>query len=391
MKTKERSKDMIRARKKEIAIRQGEKMAALGQMAGGIAHDFNNYLMSIIGNATMIQKTNDIDRIKDYAERIIHISQIAASLTKKILMFSKKESSINKTVNLRNILDTTYNMMECILSKEIELIYSYEANGKIISGDESQLESMIVNMILNSKDAIGYKYGKIKIGTKDTVIEEEKLLSHGEIIKPGKYITIYIEDNGSGMEEETLKRVFEPYFTTKNKSKGTGLGLSVVFGTVKWHSGYIDAKSQVNVGTKFEIHIPVYNNEVTSKKANREIKSDMVMIVDDDINVLDVEAEMIEDLGYEIVKFNDPKKALAYYKKEWKNISFSVIDILMPELSGKDLFEEMQYLNKDVIAIFITGFAQQAEYEELKKRGLPIIEKPFTYEELSEKIAHIYR
>ena len=374
-----------------IAEIQNEKMAALGQLAGGIAHDFNNHLMSIIGNATMIQKTNDVERIKDYADRIIHISQNAANLTKKILMFSKKESSVNKPVNLKNILDNTYNMMEFILCKEIDLIYSYDANDEFILGDESQLESMIVNMILNSRDAMDNKYGTIKIGTMDTVIYSDMVLSHGEIIKPGRYISIYVEDNGSGISEETLLKIFEPYFSTKNKTNGTGLGLSVVFGTVKSHSGYINVISKPNKGTRFELFIPALKQDnISVKKKITDKDNNIVMLVDDDINVLDVEAEMLEDLGYDIVKFSNPLEALNYYKKESSKISFSVLDIRMPELSGNELFDQMQLIDENATVIFITGYAQQTEYEELMKRGLSIIEKPFTYEQLSGKVANLY-
>ena len=374
-----------------IAEIQNEKMAALGQLAGGIAHDFNNHLMSIIGNATMIQKTDDMERIKDYADRIIHISQNAANLTKKILMFSKKESSVNKPVNLKNILDNTYNMMEFILCKEIDLIYSYDANDEFILGDESQLESMIVNMILNSRDAMNNEYGTIKIGTMDTVIYSGMVLSHGEIIKPGRYISIYVEDNGSGISEETLLKIFEPYFSTKNKTNGTGLGLSVVFGTVKSHSGYINVISKPNKGTRFELFIPALKQDnISVKKKITDKDNNIVMLVDDDINVLDVEAEMLEDLGYDIVKFSNPLEALNYYKKESSKVSFSVLDIRMPELSGNELFDQMQLIDENATVIFITGYAQQTEYEELMKRGLSIIEKPFTYEQLSGKVANLY-
>ena len=271
------------------------------------------------------------------------------------------------------------------------MIYCYDANDEYILGDESQLESMIVNMILNSKDAMNSKIGTIKIGTMDTVVFSEMVLSHGEIIKPGRYITIYVEDNGSGMDENILQKIFEPYFSTKNKSNGTGLGLSVVFGTVKSHSGYINVTTKPNSGTRFEIFIPVLKrNDIHNKKKIKDKENNVVMLVDDDINVLDIEAEMLEDLGYDIVKFNNPFDALNYYKTEAKKISFSVVDIRMPEISGKELFEEMQLINEDAAVIFITGYVQQAEYEELMKRGLTIIEKPFTYDELSERIAKMY-
>ena len=375
----------------EIARRQSEKMAALGQLAGGIAHDFNNQLMSIIGNATMIQRTDDLTKIKDYAERIIHISQSTARLTKKIMMFSKKESSNNKPINLKSVMDNTFTMVESIISKKIELSYRYGASSKTILGDEAQIENLIVNMILNSRDAMGDSFGKIDAGTYDTVVFSDMVLSHGEILKPGQYITVYVEDNGVGIKEDVVMKIFEPYYTTKSKSKGTGLGLSVVFGTVKSHSGFINVKSKVGSGTRFEIFLPVHNKKQKPEAETKiDIKSNLIMLVDDDADVLDVEAEILEDLGYDVIKFIRPLEALEYYRKYSRKIAFSVIDLSMPVITGKQLYEEMQKVNKKSKAFFITGFAKQSDYEELERRGETIIQKPFTYEDLSVQIAKIY-
>lgn len=375
------------------AEKQREKMAALGQLAGGVAHDFNNQLMSIIGNATMIQKTDDIAKIKEYAERIIHISQSTANLTKKILLFSKQESSNNETISLKKILDNTCSMIDSILTKSINFKYSYNAYNKMIMGNEAQIENLIVNLIINSRDALE-SGGTITIDAEDTVIFSEMDLSHGEIIKPGRYIKLSVHDDGIGMSEKTLNKIFEPYFSTKNKTKGTGLGLSVVFGTVKSHSGYINVKSKKNVGTLFEIFLPVTNVNGNKNKDNiyqNDEKSNMIMLVDDDLNVLDIEAELFEDLGYEVEKFINPLEALEYYRKEYKNINFVVLDMVMPEMNGKKLYEELHKINKDVTSIFISGYMRQAEYEDLIKRGFIFIEKPFTFDELSTNIARIYK
>lgn len=378
-------------RMQEMAIRQSEKMAALGQLAGGIAHDFNNQLMSIIGNATMIQRTDDLDKVKEYAERIIRISQSTANLTKKILMFSKKESSTNKPINLKSVLDNSYNMVESILDKNIELTYKYGATSKLILGDEAQIENLIVNLILNSKDAMENSFGRIEVGTLDTVVFSKMVLSHGETLQPGQYITVYVEDNGAGIDEDVLMNIFEPYFTTKLKSKGTGLGLSVVFGTVKSHSGFINVKSKVGEGTRFEIFLPVYNKkQLDSDVPKIEIKSNLIMLVDDDENVLDVESELIEDLGYDVVKFNKPLEALDYFRKNYSKLAFSVIDLSMPVMTGKELYDEMKKIDKNNKSFFISGYARQAEWEELVKQGEVIIQKPFTYEDLSVQIAKIY-
>ncbi|MFA9422142.1 MAG: ATP-binding protein [Sedimentibacter sp.] len=373
------------------AINQSEKMAALGQLAGGIAHDFNNQLMSIIGNATMIQKTDDLNKIREYAERIIHISQSSANLTKKILMFSKKESSTNKPINLKSVMDNTYNMVESIISKEIEFSYNYHATNKVILGDEAQIESLIVNLILNSKDALEDPFGEIVIGTEDTQVLSDMVLSHGEILKPGQYVKIYVQDNGKGISDKVINKIFEPYFTTKNTTKGTGLGLSVVFGTVKSHSGYINVISKIKSGTTFEIFLPVLKKKERAEKGFlMDSEGNCIMLVDDDINVLNVETEMLEDLGYEVIKLDNPFKALSYYKENNKKIIFSVLDISMPGMNGKQLFDQMKRIKEDAIAIFITGYAKQTEYEQLANNGNIIIGKPFTSEEISTQIAKIY-
>lgn len=375
------------------AEKQREKMAALGQLAGGIAHDFNNQLMSIIGNATLIQKTDDINRIKEYAERIIHISQSTANLTKKILLFSKNESTTNEPINLKGVLDNTYTMVNSIFDKNINVKYSYNASNKMIIGNETQVENLVINLLINSRDAMGTG-GIITIGADDIVIREEAVLSHGEIIKKGEYIKISVHDNGVGMKEETLNKMFEPYFTTKNKSKGTGLGLSVVFGTVKSHSGFINVISKLYNGTKIEVYLPVFKTKNSQNKIcinHMKIKSDLIMLVDDDENVLDIEAELLEDLGYEVRKFNDPLKALEYYRVGYKKINFVVLDLVMPNMSGKKLHEELKKINKEIITIFISGYSGQAECEEIINNGYTIIEKPFTFDELSTQIARIYK
>lgn len=375
----------------EIAKSQNEKMAALGQLAGGIAHDFNNQLMSIIGNATMILRTDDMTKVKEYADRIIHISQSTANLTKKILMFSRKESNTNKQINLKKVMDNTYTMVESLLNSKIELSYKYGASNKTILGDEAQIESLILNMILNSRDSLDYSVGKIEVGTIDTVVFSDMVLSHGEILKQGQYITIYVEDNGVGINENVLMKIFEPYFTTKTKTNGTGLGLSVVFGTVKSHSGFINVQSKEGIGTRFEVFLPIYNTKQSDNINTKiEVKCNLIMLVDDDINVLNVEAELIEDLGYDVVKFSKPLEALEYYQDFRDKIAFSVIDLSMPVMTGKELYEEMQKVDNDTKAFFITGYAKQDDWEELINNGEIIIQKPFTYEDLSVQIAKIY-
>jgi len=179
-------------------------------------------------------------------------------------------------------------MVDSIFSKNIIVKYSYNACNKMIMGNETQIENLIINLMINSRDAMG-SGGTIKIGADDIVINKETALSHGEVIKKGEYIKLYVQDNGLGMKEETYNKMFEPYFSTKNKTKGTGLGLSVVFGTVKSHSGYVNVISKLYNGTTIEVYFPVNKPKRNTNKTNSsqaEINSDLIMLVDDDVNVI---------------------------------------------------------------------------------------------------------
>ncbi len=373
--------------------KQREKMAALGQLAGGVAHDFNNQLMSIIGNSMMIQKSENIVKIKEYAERIVHISQSSANLTKKILMFSRKSSNVDKYINMKTVFDNTLTIIESILDKRISIKYKYKASNIWIKGEESQIENVIINLALNSRDALE-SGGAIEIKVEDAEYNNDKILSHGEVIIPGEYLKISIKDNGEGMSQETLSRIFEPYFSTKSKTKGTGLGLSVVFGTIKSHSGYINVKSKENQGTVFEIFLPAkdrYKNEHTRNVIRLNRVGNRIMLVDDDRNVLDIEAELFEDLGYEVEKFSCPKEALTYYEDEWQQIDFIVLDMIMPQMSGRRLYSEIRKINPNIKAIFISGFSLQDNKEQVLKDGaLAFIEKPFTFEDISSTLAKVY-
>lgn len=389
--------DVSEINKKNEHDKQRGKMAALGQLAGGVAHDFNNQLMSIIGNAMMLQKSDDLTKIREYAERIVHISKSSANLTKKILLFSRKGSNIYTDINLKKVLENVSTIIESILDKRIVIDFKYNAQKKWIKGDEAQIENLFINLAINSRDAMK-NGGIIKIIAEDATYTDKRIMSHGESICPGEYIKIIFEDTGKGMSDATLSRMFEPYFSTKNKKKGTGLGLSVVFGTIKSHEGYVNVKSEKKVGTTFEIFLPIAEKERKEEKKSKENKvnvnisgdSNKILIVDDDKNVLDIEAELFEDLGYDVVKYNKPIKALSSYKKIWKEIDIVALDMIMPELDGRELFALMKKINPDVKAIFISGYSVGDEkIKALEEGALAFLEKPFTFEQISEVLSKI--
>ncbi|MFZ7120180.1 MAG: two-component system sensor histidine kinase NtrB [Eubacteriaceae bacterium] len=234
---------------------QRSKMSALGQLASGITHDFNNHLSNIMGYAKLIEESNNIDLIKNYTNKIQHSCKNASSLIKQILMFSKKNFNSFNEVNILEILNNIVSIMESTFNKNIKIQTSFRAQDSIIYGDEVTIESAILNLVINAKDAMP-QGGGIIIETKNEFISSSKIISYGQELKLDNYIVVTITDTGMGINEEIIGKIFEPYFSTKGES-GTGLGLPVVFGCMKTHDGCIEVNSDIDKGTSFSLYFPL--------------------------------------------------------------------------------------------------------------------------------------
>lgn len=234
---------------------QRSKMSALGQLASGITHDFNNHLSNIMGYAKLIEESNNIDLIKNYTNKIQHSCKNASSLIKQILMFSKKNFNSFNEVSILDILNNIVSIMESTFNKNIKIQTSFRAQDNIIYGDEVTIESAMLNLVINAKDAMP-QGGGIIIETKNEFISSSKIISYGQELKFDNYIVVTISDTGMGIDEEIIGKIFEPYFSTKGES-GTGLGLPVVFGCMKTHDGCIEVNSNIDKGTSFSLYFPL--------------------------------------------------------------------------------------------------------------------------------------
>lgn len=386
--------DVREIREREEQQQQAEKFQAIGQLAGGIAHDFNNQLMGIMGYSAILTKKIQNEELRSFAAIIHRSAKRSADLTQKLLDFSRKGKKLSVPLDIHQIINEAFSILERSLHKKIELQTQCRAEKSIVLGDPMQIENAILNLGVNARDAMP-EGGKIVLATELVNLTEETFKKYSSHISPGEYIHIRITDTGHGMTEDVKRRIFEPFFTTKPAGKGTGMGLAAVFGTIKAHNGAIEVSSKPGIGSCFSIFLPITDQDI-AQEIEKQFKDDKekcvgrILIVDDEEIVLGLTKRILEDCGYQVVAFLFPEKALEYYQKNWENIDMVLLDLIMPQLSGKELFLAMQKSNPKVKALVLSGFNKDDDILELLDYGIcDIVPKPITQFELSCKINQI--
>lgn len=376
-------RDITNERNLENMIRQTEKLSAIGQLVGGIAHDFNNQLMAISGAISIIKTKCPDGECSKYINYIEKCSNNSASLVNRLLTFSRESECKMVPVNVHDVIRSVVEILERSIDKKIKIHTSLRAEESIIFGDESQIQNTLLNIGLNARDAM-INGGKLVFRTYNCSEDCNKVYQVGQ-----KQIVIVVSDTGIGMSQEVRKRIFEPFFTTKSIGKGTGLGLAMVFSIIQSHGGCIHVNSVVNVGTDFTVTLPVNNDGVISSHENEEalIKGvEKIMVVDDESILQELLKEMLEMLGYQVIIFEDGYHALAYYREHWKEIHLVLLDMVMPKLSGKELFEGLYNINPEIKAAFLSGYGMDQVDDTLRSRIQGFISKPINMEELSIKM-----
>lgn len=379
-------RDITEEHELEEKLRHSEKLQAIGQLAGGIAHDFNNQLGGIIGFAEMIANKNGKDpSIKRYTERILSAAQRSADLTSKLLAFSRKTPGIRKSLNLHELIRETLSILERSLAKNINLEVRTDASNSVTFGDSSQLQSALLNLCLNAKDAMP-DGGQLSVITENTTLDESYCRKLTESVEPGPFIRISISDTGIGIPKSLTKLIFEPFFTTKPIGKGTGMGLSAVYGTARAHEGFIQVYSEPENKTTFYLYLPVNTNTETTPP-KRELpeaqSSERIMIIDDEEIIRLLTEEMLCIFGYSIEAFADPRHAIKSYRKHSDTIDLILLDMIMPTLSGKETFEAIRTINPKAKIIIMSGFSLNNEASAVLEAGAEtFLPKPFTQQEL---------
>jgi len=374
----------------EEKLHQREKMDAIGQLAGGVAHDFNNQLAGIMGYAEILATRLEDPALAGYAGNIVKAARRASDLTQKLLAFSRKGKFLSTPVNIHSVINDVVEMARRSIDRKIEIKQILEANPSTVLGDMTQLQNALLNLAINARDAMMPGGGELVFATKAVEIRDKSLDSE---LSQGKYVEICVRDTGMGMTEDVLKHLFEPFFTTKEKGKGTGLGLASVFGTVKNHKGAIKVFSSPGKGASFKIYLPLLPEDLPS--GGREDGAPLprtggakVLVIDDE----QVVGRMLEDMlrlnGYNVVSYNDPVKAVEYYRQSHAGIDLVILDMVMPRMNGRELFIALKGINPRIKALLSSGYGMDGEAQRILDEGvMGFVQKPYEMNEILQKIS----
>lgn len=382
--------------KLEAELRQAQKMEAIGHMAGGIAHDFNNVLTAILSYASLARRHVEPEHpVYSKLVGIEESSQRAASLTHQLLAFARRQVVAPRTLNLNDVVLNLDKLLRRLINAEIELVTLPGQNLHYVKVDPGQMEQILVNLVVNARDAMP-NGGKLTIRTTNETLTR-KFTQHHVGLEPGEYVCLTVSDDGIGMAEDVKARIFDPFFTTKEPGKGTGLGLATCYGIVKQNNGHILVDSELGVGTTFRIYFPCVRS-VSKRKSDREATNllpkgiETVLLVEDEPAVRQIVTELLEQQGYTVLTAENGEDALRLFEMEESpaKIDLMLTDIVMPRLTGTALADTVKSIYPDVKIVFMSGYAD----ESLAKKGAlesgqTFIQKPFTLEVLARKIREV--
>lgn len=385
----EREQARLEQEKLEAQLKQVQKLEAIGKLAGGIAHDLNNLLTPILGYGELLTLDENIpDTAKD---KLAHMSKAATGakdLVKQLLAFSRKQVLEYQSLDLNKIIDDFEELIRRTVRENIIISIFKSADVKPILADKGQIEQVLMNLIVNASDAMP-KGGKLSIETKITELDEVYTATHADVI-PGNYIMLVISDNGVGMDEETISKIFDPFFSTKG-DLGTGLGLATVYGIVKQHKGSIWVYSEPSVGTTFKIYLPVATQTVEPSKPKPEIQSsthgtETILLVEDNEAVRTTVYDILKDHGYQVIAVEDGKTALETVATGIK-LDMLLTDVVMPDMNGRELYSLISEKHPSIRVLYMSGYTDNiiVDYGMLED-GIHFIQKPFNSLSILQKV-----
>ena len=386
-------RDMTEQKKLESQLLQAQKMEAIGRLAGGIAHDFNNLLTPIIGYCEIILITLPKDHpIKEKIEFIYSAGEKASALTRQLLAFSRKQVLALTPVNLNKIVEDMGKMIARIIGEDVNLQFNTNLPMGNIMADSGQIEQILMNLAVNARDAMP-NGGSLIIETAEVFLDN-KFAIRREGLESGSYIMLAVNDTGEGMTKEVQKKIFEPFYTTKELGKGTGLGLSTVFGIVKQHNGYIYVYSEPGSGTTFKIYLPLASKakeEVAEKKQISMPRGrERILVVDDDPSICRLVTDTLQPLGYQVLEAYCGKDAIEIARPKEEKIDLLLTDVIMPEMNGKELANELKEIQPDMKTIFMSGYTDNLILKEgVIKHDLILINKPLIPSVLARKLRKV--
>ncbi len=382
-------------RESEEKFLQAQKMEAIGHLAGGIAHDFNNLLTTIIGYSDMLLGEHPTEGShRDEILEIRKAGERASSLTQQLLAFSRKQVLRPKVVELNSLIVGFGRMLRRLIGEDVTLSTNLDSDLGLIKADPGQLEQVLMNLVINARDSMPGG-GRLSMDTSNTHLDDAFCQEHSDA-KPGDYVLLTISDTGHGIDAETKEHIFEPFFTTKGVGKGTGLGLSTVYGIVKQSGGYIWFQSELDYGTSFKIYFPQAEREEKQQHkiapAEKAVRgTETLLLVEDDEALLTLACKILEQHNYTVLKAIDGSQALEIADKtDNEQIALLITDVVMPEMSGKELSDRLIAKYPYLKVLYISGYTDNAiaQYGVLDE-GVSLLQKPFSPQSLAEKVREV--
>jgi PAS domain S-box-containing protein len=374
-------RDITEKQKFQQHLLQSQKMESVGVLAGGIAHDFNNILTAILGHTDLIRRFSVLDEKAARSLNVIEdASRRAGRMISKLLGFARKSKFERTPINLNDVVYETIKLLEQVIDKSINLSVELDNRLPLIQGDINQMEQVIMNFIVNARDAMPKTGGRIVIRTQSrTVVKGTPDVP--PYVPPGEYVQISVSDTGTGIPEEIVHKIFEPFFTTKEQGKGTGLGLSMVYGAIKDHEGYLSVQSTLGVGSVFTVYLPAAAaTAVAGSKAvslSQTSGKETLLIVDDEQDILDIMRDSLENQGYKVFATSDSNIAMDLYRRIFHEVALVISDIAMPGIDGKELIRQIKGVNPDVKILAISGYSRYVAGNDEIKEIDGFLQKPF--------------
>ena len=376
----------------EAQLRQAQKMQAIGQLAGGVAHDFNNLLTVIGGQVEVVLLgTVDVD-VQFRLEEVKRAAERAATLTRQLLAFSRRQVLQNKVIDLNRVISHMSQMLTRLIGENIELTFVPGDEVGHVKADPNQIEQALMNLAVNARDAMP-QGGRLTVGTSHVRIGAGPAQQPGAI-EPGEYVLITVKDTGHGMDRHTQSRIFEPFFTTKKTGEGTGLGLSMVYGVVRQSGGHIQVESEPGRGSTFKIYLPCVGGSEPVQPAPVPVVSprgnESILLVEDEEGVRDLMAMHLRSLGYRVLTAHDGAAAVDVIQSHPGTIDVLLSDIVMPRMGGRELAKELKRSVAHLKVVLISGYAGHAVAE--KDLGFPdatFLPKPFSMHALAQTIREV--
>jgi PAS domain S-box-containing protein len=390
----EQKREQQEKEKLQAQLNQAHKMESIGRLAGGVAHDFNNMLGVILGNVDLALHQVDIAQpLHAELEEIRKAASRSADLTRQLMAFARKQTAAPKVLDLNDTVAGILKMMQRLIGEGIELNWQPKPDLWKVRVDPTQIDQILANLCVNARDAIK-ENGRITIKTDNARCDAVYCAEHPGFV-PGDYVLLEVADDGCGMDVSTQKNLFEPFFTTKELGKGTGLGLATTYGIVRQNNGFINVSSAPGTGTTFEIYLPRHTGKPEKMPKERAMAAlarghESILLVEDEPSVLKMTMALLKKQGYAVLAADTPGEAIRLAREHIGEIQLLITDVIMPEMNGRDLANNLQSLYPRLKCLFMSGYTADAiAYQGVLEEGVHFIQKPFSVKNLAAKVREV--